>query len=268
MPEWRAQRNERARLQLERARPDVFPAPVLVHSLTQSWTPALPRLAVESYWRAHPLRADRLARGLAARSGAPEGWSWRLSRDEETRPTSFRLPPAPYREARWDRGPGFCCLCGQMVFRFGWHRDLWQAGAPNTRARWHAACVMAWKLWNAPGEHLRLLSRLQRRRCAVTGKRLLRSAEADHRVPLFSVWRDQRDRPWPELLTFWGFPNLQAINESAHRAKTVLEAKSRAVERSSSAASSRAGRRGDPEPEPRRAGAWLPGSGFADTAPE
>ena len=30
------------------------------------------------YWRAHPVRADRLARVLAARSGAPAGWTWRL----------------------------------------------------------------------------------------------------------------------------------------------------------------------------------------------
>jgi hypothetical protein len=27
----------------------------------------LPRLAIDSYWRAHPIRADRLARALAAR---------------------------------------------------------------------------------------------------------------------------------------------------------------------------------------------------------
>ena len=40
------------------------------------WTPPMPRLAIDSYWRSRPLRADRLARTLAAQSGAPRGWSW------------------------------------------------------------------------------------------------------------------------------------------------------------------------------------------------
>ena len=41
-------------------------------------------------------------------------------------PASFRSPPAPYREAAFARGPGFCCVCGQPVYRFGWHVDLWE----------------------------------------------------------------------------------------------------------------------------------------------
>jgi len=51
---------------------------VLIHALARRFTPSLPRLAVDSYWRAHPVRADRLARALACRSGAPAGWRWRL----------------------------------------------------------------------------------------------------------------------------------------------------------------------------------------------
>ena len=38
----------------------------------------MPRLAVDGYWRTHPLRADRLTRALARRSGMPKGWTWRL----------------------------------------------------------------------------------------------------------------------------------------------------------------------------------------------
>ena len=36
--------------------------------------------------------------------------------------------------------------------RFGWHRDLWDAGI-NRRAVWHTACVVAWRLWRAPSDH-------------------------------------------------------------------------------------------------------------------
>ncbi|MDX7950634.1 hypothetical protein P7D22_05505 [Lichenihabitans sp. Uapishka_5] len=225
----RTERNAVARARLEAALPPLFPGAVLAHARGQTWVPNLPRLAMESYWRGHPARADRLARALAARSGAPDGWRWTLDSEADTdQPRSFRMPPAPYRDPGHGRGPGHCCICGQPVFRFGWHEDLWATGRPNPRARWHAACVAAWKFWLAPNTQIKILSRLQARRCAVTGQRLLRDAEADHRVPLFRVWRQERDRPWPELLSYWGWPNLQAVNRPAHRAKTAGEARSRA----------------------------------------
>src|ERR1051325_8495760 len=96
MAETRAPANERAHARLMRALPEHFPAPVLTYALNRRWTPPMPRLAVDGYWRAHPLRADRLTRALARRSGAPEGWAWRLkSRREKDLPASFRAPPAP-----------------------------------------------------------------------------------------------------------------------------------------------------------------------------
>jgi hypothetical protein len=184
----------------------------------------MPRLAVDGYWRAHPLRADRLARALAARTGAPAGWAWRLSSGRRDRlPTTFRSPPAPYRERAFARGPGSCCVCGQPVYRFGWHVDLWEAGR-NRNAQWHAACVVAWDLWNGPSDFAPMLKRLQGRRCAETGGRLWKSAEVDHRMPLFRVWGEHRDTSWPELLAFWGVPNLQVINRAAHAAKCAAEA--------------------------------------------
>jgi hypothetical protein len=67
---------------------------------------------------------------------------------------SFRVPPAPYRERNYALGPGFCCICGQPVYRFGWHADLWGRGA-NRNAVWHAACVVAWDLWMAPSDYAR-----------------------------------------------------------------------------------------------------------------
>jgi hypothetical protein len=43
-------------------------------------------------------------------------------------------------------------------------------------------------------------------------------------VPLFQVWRERRDEPWPALLSYWGAPNLQVINRDAHAAKCAEEA--------------------------------------------
>ena len=240
MSSWRDARNEVACARLRKAMPPVFPAVVLVHALARSIVPPLPRLAVESYWRHHPVRADRLARALAARGPAPEGWHWRLAaRPDDGRARSFRAPPAPFREAEFRAGAGTCCLCGQPVYRFGWHRDLWQDAKTNRRARWHACCVAAWRLWNAPADQAKLLARLQKRRCAVSGQRLSRDREVDHRVPLHRVWRQQRDLPWAALLRFWGFPNLQAINRDAHRVKSAAETSRRAAEVADRAAESR-----------------------------
>ena len=163
-------------------------------------------------------------RGRSRRKAAhpPDGRG--ASASDDGLPASFRQPPAPYREPQFSKGPGFCCVCGQPVYRFGWHRDLWDAG-PNRRAAWHTACVVAWRLWNAPSDHDAVLRRLQARRCAQTGGRLWKTAEIDHRVPLFQVWRERRDTPWPELLSYWGLPNLQVINRDVHAAKCADEAK-------------------------------------------
>ncbi len=220
----RTAQNQRALERFNKALPDAFPAPVLTHALARRWTPPTPRLAVDSYWRAHPLRADRLARALAAKTGAPAGWSWRIKSEETPElPATFRSPPAPYREAAHSLGPGFCCVCGQPVYRLGWHEDLWDRG-PNKNAVWHTACVTAWQMWNAPADQAKLLRRLQGRRCATSGARLWKTSEVDHRVPLFRVWREQRDTAWPALLGYWGLPNLQVINREAHVEKSAAEA--------------------------------------------
>ena len=229
MSAWREDRNRKALARLRKAMPAVFPAPVLVHALSRPFTPPTPRRAVESYWRVHPLRADRLARALAGRSGAPPGWSWRIGGEAGSgRSASFRTPPAPYREAAFSRGPGHCCICGQPVYRLGWHADLWGDAKVNRNAVWHAACVAAWRFWCDPSEQDQVLRRIQGRRCSEGGARLLKSAEVDHRVPLFSVWRGRRDEAWPTLLAYWGAPNLQVVNREAHKAKCAREAGARA----------------------------------------
>jgi hypothetical protein len=69
-----------------------------------------------------------------------------------------------------------------------------------------------------------MLRQLQSRRCAQTGRRLLKTAEIDHHTPLFRVWREERNTPWPTLLDYWGVPNLQIINREVHAAKCADEA--------------------------------------------
>src|SRR6185312_9218141 len=59
MSETRELANTRALARLEKALPADFPKPALIHALARRWTPPMPRLAIDSYWRAHPLRADR-----------------------------------------------------------------------------------------------------------------------------------------------------------------------------------------------------------------
>jgi hypothetical protein len=122
-------------------------------------------------------------------------------------------------------------VCGQPVYRFGWHLDLWNAGT-NKNANWHCACVVAWEFWNAPSGQARILRRLQARRCGQTRGRLWKNAEVDHRVPLFRVWSEYRDAPWPKLLDYWGLSNLQMINCDVHAAKCVTEAQERRAARS------------------------------------
>src|SRR5829696_9977612 len=69
-----AARNARVLDGLVARRPEPFPNAVWRHALGLRLVPETPGRAVEAYWRAHPLRADHLARALARRSGAPHGW--------------------------------------------------------------------------------------------------------------------------------------------------------------------------------------------------
>ena len=128
------------------------------------FVPPTPRLAIESYWGAHPFRADRLARALAVRSGAPSGWTWRLGDRGKGLPATFRTPPAPYREREYAQGPRCCCVCGQPVYRFGWHVDLWETG-PNKNAVWLLTSPRR-LAQGRPRSNRRRLQPLLRTRCA------------------------------------------------------------------------------------------------------
>jgi hypothetical protein len=167
--EWRLERNRRSLERLERALPRIFPVPVLVHAFGRPLIPPLPRLAVDSYWRAHPLRADRLARALAAKTGAPSGWTWTVSNSRKDGPT-FRIPPAPYREAPFKLGPGRCCICGQPSIASAGISTFGLAGPTETLSGTPPAFA-AWRLWIAPRTHLQFLKRLQLRRHPVSSSR-------------------------------------------------------------------------------------------------
>jgi hypothetical protein len=58
-------RNRQALTRLTKSLPVIFPPAVLARALGRPFIPPTPQLAIDCYWRAHPIRADRLARALA-----------------------------------------------------------------------------------------------------------------------------------------------------------------------------------------------------------
>jgi hypothetical protein len=113
---WLFQRNEKARSRLMRNLPDVFPRAVLVHALSRPFLPATPRRAVDSYWRYHPVRADKLARALAALSGEPEGWVWRVRIEKSGPLASFRVPPPRFVNRPIRRAQAIAVCAGSPYF--------------------------------------------------------------------------------------------------------------------------------------------------------
>jgi hypothetical protein len=61
------------------------------------------------------------------------------------------------------------------------------------------ACVIAWQFWNAPNGEVRLLRRLQARRCGQTGRRLWKGTEVDTVFRCFEYGKNTetiRGRGW------------------------------------------------------------------------
>jgi len=111
MSKWQQQRAEMNRRELARLRkalPDVFPSNVLSRALARPFIPPTPRLAIDSYWRAHPLRADRLARALAARSGQPDGGNSATVKTECRRHSASRRHPIEKRPLRAEVDSAAC----------------------------------------------------------------------------------------------------------------------------------------------------------------
>jgi hypothetical protein len=77
MSDWQAEKAERNRksfARLSKVLPAIFPPAVLARALSRPFIPPTPRLAVESYWRAHPITR----RSLGARSSRSNWSSSRL----------------------------------------------------------------------------------------------------------------------------------------------------------------------------------------------
>src|ERR1700682_651517 len=88
----KTERNRQSVARLTKGLPEIFPPIVVRRALGRPFVPPTPRLAIDSYWRAHPLRADRLARALAGKSGAPAGWRWQLAESRPERRPGRRQP--------------------------------------------------------------------------------------------------------------------------------------------------------------------------------
>lgn len=172
-----------------------------------------PRDLVDRYFRSHPRRTDRLAILLATKTGAPCGWSWeRHIEDMQTRfwsrNFSFRQPPVP-----WQRhtGVGRCCLCGQPIYRFGWHQPWGGWKVTSDKAGWHAVCKTAYLRWLNPGHGIAA------------------GHEADHFIPLYRVYRELgRTGRWPDILWYWSTFNIQILTTEEHQRKSAREAGERA----------------------------------------
>ena len=146
-----------------RTLPETFPAPVLTRMATArsrrrrgspSTAIGAPTrcgpIGLRGRWRYRERRAGRL--DLAAEQQAPR------------RPAG-KLPVAagPLPRGRAARGPGCAASAGSRCTASA---GTATCGGADGNAGWHTACVVAWRLWNAPSDYVRLLKRLQSRRCA------------------------------------------------------------------------------------------------------
>ena len=187
-----------------------------------------------------PLRHHGVVMGLMRRTvrenGEPLNWRAQLQ---------GRKPPILYGGI----GSAFCPLCGQESYSAG----MWiESFGRRSRGGWHSVCVDAYRLWCAPQNEAREFALAQGLRCAESGAALVKvveeestdryglrawskretfvTMEVDHRIPLWRVWREiaAGEHSWPNVLDFWGYPNLAAITPEAHKAKSKREAAERA----------------------------------------
>jgi hypothetical protein len=93
MSEWLAAKNRQALARLNKPLPAIFPAPALHHALRPSFIPAMPRRAVDSYWRSAPDSRRSVGAGLGGSQRRP-GWLGVASRRRRARLPTLKLPRA------------------------------------------------------------------------------------------------------------------------------------------------------------------------------
>lgn len=172
---------------------------------------------VQARWQLRYIKnCQRYTLARCRKSGIVPGWVWHAS---------SRQPPLPFHAAAPE--PGRCRVCG---------------GSTGSRLTWDPKCVITYTLWTKPGNYALPIVVGQEGLCAVTSVPIGPPAapylgddvEIDHDVPIYRVRRDMTDKPWFELLRFWGLANLRALSRAAHVAKCAAEAKERSGRRSTS----------------------------------
>jgi hypothetical protein len=158
------------------------------------------------------VECEAIALDRCRKSGLVEGYRWAAK---------GRTPPLPFHSFVHDKAK--CRVCGQPT---------------KGRLTWHHQCVTAYLMWTKPADYAGTISFRQGGLCAITripigppARTYISQVEIDHETPIYRVRREMADRPWFELLPFWGLANLRAITVEAHKTKSATEARERAAHR-------------------------------------
>ena len=165
------------------------------------------------------LLKEKIQNKLAAiQSGSPEKiitckYSITVEYFTWIKKVSHRKPPLP--EGWESPTPGTCKWCGLPIP---------DKNGKKSRATWHEACVLAYKLIHWPSVTRRAVWRRDHGRCRSCGVICPRGSHwhVDHIQPLIQANGD---------ISFWKMPNLQTLCLACHNKKTSLESKARAKAR-------------------------------------
>lgn len=129
---------------------------------------------------------------------------------------THRIPPKP---PHFDTAPlGTCRWCNEVISN--------TKTGKVSKARWHAACIVPYKLIHWPSKTRQAVWRRDHGRCAKCGTICARKGKPtwhmDHIVPLVDCDGD---------IKYWLMPNLQSLCHPCHKIKTSLEATERAAKR-------------------------------------
>ena len=101
--------NRQALARLNKALPAVFPAPVLTHALERRFIPPMPRLAIDSYWRASAAR-----RAACPYAGFPKRRTIRMDVAARQEPQERASGDVPHAARALSRA-GLCTRSGLLL---------------------------------------------------------------------------------------------------------------------------------------------------------
>ena len=149
------------------------------------------------------------------------------NRNKHGLPATYRTPPAPYRERAYMQGPGFCRRRGgdRCIASVG--MSICAMVAPHERKLALRLCDRV-AVSNAPsGDTVGSCGGCKRVAVARAADGCGRAPKLITACRCFEFGANTGETPWPELLTYWGLPNLQVINSDIHAAKCATEARDR-----------------------------------------